>query len=623
MLRDYRVSGYLKGFHARDHAPTKGNAHMTEYRSRVIRIGLIVSWLALGTFIVWGLTRSSENRAGVLLVGIGLIAALGVLSLTPWARSFASGIADWLILGWCLAALLAQLVVELNGSHIPSGVGFLLIPFFAAATAAAIPVLIAVELASLGAYWVALGEASGYFATSTFTALVVFTAATIFILLMSTMVRSQIEQSTVQYAALAEREARLASEEQELSRLYDVSLAIGAGTKLNEVLPELVGRVAEAVHGRVGLVMQYQPDTDELTLMSPIWVAGHTVTADELTVTLTESGLAQRVFVSQEAAMINDFDAVTTVDRLATELDAKRLAAVSLRIEERTIGVLLVGDKREPFSDSDLKTLESLAAPAALVLNQMTRYEAARVSSEKMAEVAQMKTDFVSVVSHELRTPLTSIIGALSTLRRPELRPKDARASQLIDMASDQANRLRTLIEDLLVMSRLEATSLPVRPVVIDLDRFLTETLAPISGTGNITVEVEPQDATVTADPDHLARIVTNLVENALKYGGDSEIRVESVTRPSDVRISVIDHGPGIPYEKHAVIFQRFTQLQPNATRSRGGAGLGLSIVKGLAEAMNGRVWYEPTVGGGATFTVSLPVRATPPADAQGDADII
>jgi signal transduction histidine kinase len=520
-----------------------------------------------------------------------------------------SGIADWLILGWCLAALLAQLAIELRGGHVPSGIGFLLVPFFAAATAVAIPVLIVVEVASLSAYWVALGESTGYFSASAGTSLLAFMAASIFILLISARVSSQIEESTAEYEELAEREARLVSEEQELSRLYDVSLAIGAGTKLNEVLPELVGRVADAVHARVGLVMQYQADGDELTLMSPIWVAGHTVTADNLVVSLTESGLAQRVFVSQEAAMVNDFQTTSTIDRLANELEAKRMAAVSLRVEERTIGVLLVGDKREPFSDEDLNTLESLAAPAALVLNQMTRYEAARVSSEKMAELAQMKTDFVSVVSHELRTPLTSIIGALSTLRRPELKPKDERASQLVDMASDQANRLRTLIEDLLVMSRLEATSLPVRPVVFELHQFLTDTLAPISGAAEVTVHVEPPAGAVRADPDHLARIVTNLVENALKYGGDGEVAVESVVRPGDVRISVIDHGPGIPYEKHAVIFQRFTQLQPNATRSRGGAGLGLSIVKGLAEAMNGRVWYEPTVGGGATFTVSLPVQ--------------
>lgn len=582
---------------------------MIEYRVRVIRIGLIVSWLAVGLFTIWGLTRSSETRASILVVSAGLFLAMVTLSLTPWSRVIASGIGDWLILAWCLAALLAQLAIELRGGLGPSGVGFLLVPFFAAATATVVPVLIAVEVASLVAYWIALGESDGYLTASTGAALLAFTAASVFILLISARVRSQIESSTTEYEELAQREAKLASQEQELSQLYDVSLAIGAGTKLTEVLPELVGRVAEAVHARVGLVMLYQPEKDELSLMSPIWVAGHTVPTDDLVLTLTESGLAQRVFVSQEAAMVNDPEEDASVDRLASELGANRMGAVSLRIEERTIGVLLVADKREDFTDEDLRTLETLAAPAALVLNQMTRYEAARVSSERMAELAQMKTDFVSVVSHELRTPLTSIIGALSTLRRPELKPQDERASQLVDMASDQANRLRNLIEDLLVMSRLEATSLPVRPVRIDLGQFLTDALGAIAGASHVSVTVEPEDGAVTADPDHLARIVTNLVENALKYGGDGDVSVSGTVRSSDVRISVVDHGPGIPYEKHALIFQRFTQLQPNATRSKGGAGLGLSIVKGLAEAMNGRVWYEPTVGGGATFTVSLPVR--------------
>jgi two-component system sensor histidine kinase KdpD len=106
---------------------------------------------------------------------------------------------------------------------------------------------------------------------------------------------------------------------------------------------------------------------------------------------------------------------------------------------------------------------------------------------------------------------------------------------------------------------------------------------------------------------------MTNLVDNALKYGADAEIEIEATTARNEVRLSVIDHGPGIPYQMHDVIFDRFTQLQPHETRSKGGAGLGLSIVKGLAEAMGGRVWFEPTVDGGATFTVALPT--VPPED--------
>jgi signal transduction histidine kinase len=174
-------------------------------------------------------------------------------------------------------------------------------------------------------------------------------------------------------------------------------------------------------------------------------------------------------------------------------------------------------------------------------------------------------------------------------------------------MASKQSNRLRTLIEDLLVMSRIEADSLPVRPEKIDLEPFVTELLESLPGGDTVTHTPTVDVGKVLADPDHLARVITNLVDNAIKYGGDADISLTTTLAKGEVHLSVIDHGPGIPYEQHDRMFERFTQLQPHATRSKGGAGLGLSIVKGLVEAMNGRVWFEPTVGGGATFTVAIP----------------
>jgi two-component system, OmpR family, sensor kinase len=103
---------------------------------------------------------------------------------------------------------------------------------------------------------------------------------------------------------------------------------------------------------------------------------------------------------------------------------------------------------------------------------------------------------------------------------------------------------------------------------------------------------------------------VTNLIDNALKYAPRAEIAVLGRLRGNEVYLSVVDHGPGIPYEHHEHIFDRFTQIERRETRGYGGTGLGLSIVRGLSEAMGGRTWFEPTVGGGATFTVAVPVRA-------------
>lgn len=592
------------------------NRLMIDYRVRVVHTGLIVSWLALVILALWALRLDTEDRTTALVAVGALTVALTVLTLIPWKRRLESAITDWLISLWCVLALFAQLVMELRGDHIPTAIGFLMVLFFAAATAIAIRPLMAVGATSVAAYWIAFGESTGYLSAGSSRSILAFVGATLFVILISIRIRTQIHESSSRYEELASRESLLAGQEQELARLYDVSLAIGAGTKLNEVLPELVGRVAESVGARIGLVMLYDPSAGNLSLMSPIWVSGHTVPAEEFIVGLDQPGLSQRVFMSGDAAMVNHFGEGEEVDNIARELEAERIAAVSLRVEDRIIGVLLVGDKKRPFTNSDLKTLESVAAPAALVLNQMTRYEEVKASSERMAEVAQMKTDFVSVVSHELRTPLTSIIGALSTLQRPELLPEDSRAQQLIDMAAKQSQRLRTLIEDLLVMSQIEATSLPVRPVDIDLVAFLTELLQSLPNGDNVSLDIDPLAQGLVADSDHLARVVTNLVENALKYGGDSNVEVVARPAGSETRLSIVDHGPGIPYEKHAVIFERFTQLQPHATRSKGGAGLGLSIVKGLAEAMQGRVWFEPTVGGGATFTVALPAQEMEAAEA-------
>lgn len=595
----------------RGYRPAQGFDNLTErnmivdYRIRVIHAGLIVSWVALLLFLFWVMSLDIFRDAGAVLGGF--TAGLVILTLAPWRSMLTSSVGDWAILMWSAAALMAVIIHEVTLGGQTNGVGFLLVLFFATATLLPDRALITLGVATIITFSGTVFAASNVTVTVLAELLLPFIAATIFVLLISVSVRTQLEATDAAYRAVTHEGAELARQERELTHLYEVSRTIGSGSKLDEVLPELIGRVAESVDARVGLVLLYDADTEHLELMSPIWVSGHTVRADEFSLGLDKPGVAQRVFMSGDSQIINDTSQSSERDRLVDELDAHRVAVVAMRIEDRTIGVLLVGDKDTDFTDDDLGTLESVAAPAALVLNQMARFEEARSMSDRMAELAQLKTDFVSVVSHELRTPLTSIIGAIGTLQRPELLPDDPRAQQLIEMAAKQANRLRTLIEDLLVMSRIEADSLPVRPERIDVAAFLIELIDALPNGESVTFDPVSDVGYVRSDPDHLTRVMTNLVENAMKYGGEGQIEIATSSHRNEVHISIIDHGPGIAYEQHDVIFERFTQLQPHATRSRGGAGLGLSIVKGLVEAMDGRVWYEPTPGGGATFTVAIP----------------
>jgi signal transduction histidine kinase len=288
-----------------------------------------------------------------------------------------------------------------------------------------------------------------------------------------------------------------------------------------------------------------------------------------------------------------------------------------LRVEQFKVGVIVVGDPvTGSFETDQLEALYSLGAPAALVLSQLGRYEAVSEMTRRLEEVAQMKTDFVSVVSHELRTPLTSIIGSLDTVARPELAPEAEAAKNLLNTARRQAGRLQRLIEDLLIVSRIDRNAVPIQLEAVSLRPFLTEVSGLVS-IADLSIDLDPDDAAVLADPDHLNRIFLNLMENASKYAPGSPVEVVGRGRGDRIDISVIDHGEGVPPDQRERVFERFTQLEGSATRTRGGTGLGLNIVRGLIEAMNGSVVLHETPGGGATFTVTLP-RTLPSTLAAG-----
>jgi signal transduction histidine kinase len=579
------------------------------HRVRAVYIVLALNWIA---YLAVGVARSRADKSlfgdSFPIFGVALV----LLTIAPWPRVLRSIVADLTILFWSFLIVMGVVLLGAGADDTVVAIAIL--------SAAILPALISLR----GIYVAGVAiAATGAFALITRAAdissdvrlwrIVAFAIAATLIAVGAGNLHRHVEEAARRVFTFEAREMYLSEQEQELQRLYDVSRTIGIGSNLSEVLPELVGRVANAVEARVGVVLLYRRDQESLEVMSPIWVAGQTLRAEGYSLPLTQPSIAQKVFTSGEPAVFNNLEEnADEADAFLLELGSHELAAVPLRIESRPIGVLITAEKRDShFTIGDLALLESLAGPSALVLNQLARYEEAQETSQKAMELAQLKTDFVSVVSHELRTPLTAIIGSLSTLQRPQLAHPDPSAQQLIDTASRQANRLRSLIEDLLVVSRLDNKALPVRPELIHLQDFIEDTVAHIPDAAEVTyVQMGPGVDSVETDPDHLQRILVNLVGNALKYAPGSPIDIIAMLNGNEIWISVIDHGEGIPYELHDHIFDRFTQLAPHYTRSAGGTGLGLSIVRGLSEVIGGRVWFQPTSGGGATFTVALPKNA-------------
>jgi signal transduction histidine kinase len=370
-----------------------------------------------------------------------------------------------------------------------------------------------------------------------------------------------------------------------------------------------VGTICKYLDAQVGVVLLYNASRHRLEVMSPIWVNGFPLDTEPIMVDVTTPGVVAQTYRAGIPIFVREVDQETDAHALLRELGLSQALVAPLKVENLRVGAIIVGDPYQGhFNEDQLEQLGSLAAPAGLVLSQIGRYEAQAEMTKKLEEVAKMKTDFVSTVSHELRTPLTSIIGSLDTVNRPELAPTEATAVQLLATARRQAGRLQRLIDDLLVVSRIDRGAIPVHLEAIPVKQAFDEVKRVVSIEPTFTIE--PEDLVVEADRDHLSRILINLVENAAKYASNSAVELYAWERPSKAVLAVVDHGPGIPeYEKERV-FERFTQIDQSDTRSKGGTGLGLSIVKSLAEVMHGAVRVESTEGGGATFVVELPLAA-------------
>ena len=238
-----------------------------------------------------------------------------------------------------------------------------------------------------------------------------------------------------------------------------------------------------------------------------------------------------------------------------------------------------------------------------------------------MEQAGQIRRDFVANVSHELRTPLTALLGFIETLQGPAKHDPKAHERFLGIMASE-AERMNRLVSDLLSLSRVEAEE-RVRPNetlnLAGLMQLTCHSMMQLAEERGIEISIQvPEGPTpVPGDPDQLRQVLTNLVENALKYsdtGGFVRMSLsapvyENRLRGRGVRVEVSDTGPGIEAVHLPRLTERFYRIDDHRSRELGGTGLGLAIVKHIVNRHRGRLQVDSQVGVGSTFTVILPVE--------------
>jgi two-component system sensor histidine kinase KdpD len=262
-------------------------------------------------------------------------------------------------------------------------------------------------------------------------------------------------------------------------------------------------------------------------------------------------------------------------------------------------------------------------ADAARAEAEAARAEAEALAAERAAVLAvqrdleRQKDEFLANVSHDLRTPLTAIKHAVEVVLANEPPGTPAPLHELFENIQQSAQRMASLIDDLLELNRLRAGMVRLRPDVHDLREVAARAgraVEPLARTRGQRLEVQlpPDPVLAPVDAPRLERALLNLLGNAQKYGragGTIWLRVGA--EPDGAVVAVSDDGPGIPPAEQTRIFDRFYRADDDATRQQPGSGLGLPIARALVELHGGRVWVENRAGGGATFSVALP-RAAP-----------
>jgi two-component system sensor histidine kinase KdpD len=324
------------------------------------------------------------------------------------------------------------------------------------------------------------------------------------------------------------------------------------------------------------------------------------------------SSLLERPEVSSELERIGSEVALALgIEQARIVLDAAPAGeqegeAYPLSARGRRVGTIVVGQARGWGAAARRRVLPGLASLLGMAIDR-ERLAQEALEAETLRRSDAVKTAILRAVSHDLRTPLMAILTSASALVRPDFTLTEDERRELLETVLEEARRLDRLVANLLDLSRLQAGAAQPQLELVSVDDLVVEAL---DGLGDDAARVEvslPDDPpAVRVDGQQVQRALANLLENALKYSSSAEpVQVRVASTSSEVLLRVIDRGPGVV----AGDFERiFAPFQRGSVPSGRGAGLGLAIAQGFAEANGGRVRVESHEGQGATFVLALPL---------------
>ena len=402
-----------------------------------------------------------------------------------------------------------------------------------------------------------------------------------------------------------------------LQRILEISQILTSTYDLDELLQMILAAATELTKTEAASILLLDESGTELRFTATTGRDRDKLMALRVPV---ENSLAGTILQSGEPMVFDDvrqdprhFDGVDK--QIAFE--SRSMLGVPLLMRERPVGVLEALNKVDasPFSEEDGQVLMTLAAQAAVAIENARLITALQKAYEQLNRVDQIKSDFIAIASHELRTPLGLILGYAAMLRE-DLKNPDT--MQQLDVVMSSALRLRDLIDDMVNVQHIEegrARLVLAEFVLQEVVQRVVEAVSELytAKEQELLVNLPPQPLSLTADREKIALVLNNLLTNAIKFTeARGRIMVSAERKNGEVQVHVADTGVGIPAREVGRIFDRFYQVEPHLTRAHGGLGLGLAIAKGMVELHGGKIWVESVEGLGSRFSFSVPASGPP-----------
>jgi two-component system sensor histidine kinase KdpD len=282
--------------------------------------------------------------------------------------------------------------------------------------------------------------------------------------------------------------------------------------------------------------------------------------------------------------------------------------AVKLEAGLRSVAALFVDEAATVDDAVARRFLPSLAALLAVVAER-SRLEGEALEAEALRRSDALKTALLRAVSHDLRSPLTAILASADALASPGLALEEGDRLELAEAIHDEATRLDRVVEQLLDVSRLEAGAVEPHRELWHVDELVGRALAGLGDdAGRVRLDIGPEAPAVEVDAVQVERVLANVIDNALHYSPPgSSVVVRAEPGATELRLHVVDTGPGLPPEQREALFQPFRR----GSVAQRGSGLGLAIARGFAEANGGRLWAQDDPAGGH-LVLALPLASRP-----------